>query len=111
MLIIIVTGTFFLLILALMAINRYAGDYKNLTLLQLGVSTFILNIGIFIFLIMSFKNIKSAPGPQGPRGLQGTMGKKGPKQECPMCEKPLNTFGYQDIKHKEKILRMQKEIN
>jgi len=111
MLIIIVAGTFFLLILALMAVNRYAGDYKNLTLLQLGIGTFVLNIGILMFLIVSFKNIKSTPGMQGPIGLQGSRGKQGTKKDCPMCEKPINTFGYKAIKHKEKELRMQSMID
>lgn len=107
MYIIIVSVTLFLLILSLMAVNRYAANYKNLTILKVGVSTFVLNIGILLFLIISFKNIKSSPGPEGPRGLQGDKGKKGNKQDCPMCVKPLNTFGYQGIKHKEKELRME----
>ena len=88
MYIILVSVTLFLLILSLMAVNR-------------------LNIGILLFLIISFKNIKSSPGPEGPRGLQGDKGKQGNKQDCPMCVKPLNTFGYQGIKHKEKELRME----
>ena len=94
-----------------MGINRYVGDNKNLTLIQLGVSTFILNIGILLFLIMSFKNIKSAPGIEGPRGFQGPKGKQGEKQKCNMCEKPTNTFGYLAIKNREKELRMENMIN
>ena len=97
MLITIVSGTLFLLILSLMAVNRYFSDSENLSLIKIGVSTLVLNIGILLFIIISFKNLKLNPGPVGPKGKQGNRGQSGNPDNCKMCDKPVNTFGNQGL--------------
>ena len=85
----IITVLGFLVIIFLasqMVIERYGlVDRRNVMLARLITSAFMVNIGILIFMILSYNNVEGNPGTPGPKGVRGSRGMAGNNDSISMC--------------------------
>lgn len=82
-----------------MAIERYGlVDRRNVMLARLITFAFMVNMGILIFMIISYNNVEANPGAPGPKGIRGSRGMHGNNDSITMCptssqSNPTRTLG------------------
>jgi hypothetical protein len=79
-------------IVILQVFDKLFQGSKNLTMIRIFSISFILNIIILIFLIMSFSKIKFQTGPQGPSGNKGLKGSSGIPGGLQVCKPKYQTI-------------------
>ena len=74
-------------VIVMMIFEKYFGMVENKILVRFIILGIILNIGITIFLIVSFSRVTFAIGPEGPRGIRGRVGMAGNYASVNKCSK------------------------
>ena len=91
-----------LFLVSMKIIDNIFSKKEYYIIIQIFIVGIMINIIMFMFLTMEFRNIKINPGSLGNRGSPGIKGFTGNPDYCATCNKLSHTLGSKKIENDKK---------